>query len=220
MLKLRLGYSSSSLLSPLFLALILALVTPVLLAQSSSVFNGPRDYPVGSSPTSVVIGDFNGDGRPDIATANKLSNDISVLLQYSDGTFQTAVSYPVGNSPISLQVGDVNGDGKLDLVLINSTYNTLGLLLGNGDGTFQDQQVTTLPGSSLSLLAAGDFNGDGKTDIVVAASAPQVGKYNAAIMLGNGNGTFQPRRRRELQDHRNIYSASDGCPHGVDSNHR
>ena len=190
MSKLRLGYSSSSLLAPAFLALVLALVTPVAMAQGSSVFNGPRDYAVGSSPNSVVIGDFNGDGRPDIATANRLSNSISVLLQNSGGTFQTAVSYPVGNSPTSLQVGDVNGDGKLDLLLINSIDNTLGLLLGNGDGTFQAQQVTTLPGSSLSLLAAGDFNGDGKTDIAVAASAPQVGKYNAAIMLGNGDGTF------------------------------
>ena len=191
MSKLRLRYSGSSLLSPVFLALILALVTPVAVAQSSSVFNGPRDYPVGSSPASVVIGDFNGDGRPDIATANSVSNDVSVLLQNSDGTFQAAVRYPVGNGPASLQVGDVNGDGKLDLVSVNSTDSTLGILLGNGDGTFQAQQLTTLPSGSLPYLIVGDFNGDGKADVALGEPLPQVGNYAVAVLLSNGDGTFQ-----------------------------
>ncbi len=190
--KLRLGYSGSSLLSPVFLPLILALVTPVAVAQNSSVFNGPRDYPVGSSPNSVVIGDFNGDGRPDIATANKPSNDISVLLQNSDGTFQSAVSYPVGNSPSSLQVGDVNGDGKLDLVLINSTDNTLAVLLGNGEGTFQPQLLTTFPANPQPMIV-GDFNGDGKTDVALALAEPSLQgvTYTVGLLLSNGNGTFQ-----------------------------
>jgi len=71
--------------------MMLAFGAPGVWAQSSPVFNGPRDYPVGSSPNSVVVGDFNGDGRPDIATANSVSNDVSILLQNSDGTFQAAV---------------------------------------------------------------------------------------------------------------------------------
>jgi hypothetical protein len=99
------------------LALVVVFFTSILSAQSSPVFNGPRDYPVGTSPNSMVVGDFNGDGRPDIATANHGSNNISVLLQNRDGTFQAAVNYAVGNGPLSLQVGDVNCDGKLDLVL-------------------------------------------------------------------------------------------------------
>jgi FG-GAP-like repeat/Abnormal spindle-like microcephaly-assoc'd, ASPM-SPD-2-Hydin/FG-GAP repeat len=173
------------------LALILALFTPIVAAQSSSVFNGPRDYPVGSSPASVVIGDFNGDGRPDIATANSVSNDVSVLLQNSDGTFQTAMSYPVGHGPTSIQVGDVNGDGKLDLVLINSTDNTLAVLLGNGDGTFQAQQLTTFPANPQATMVVGDFNGDGKADVALGEPLPQVGNYAVAVLLSNGNGTFQ-----------------------------
>jgi VCBS repeat protein len=109
-----------SLFFPIILSLVQAFFTPMLFAQSSPVFNGLRDYPVGLSPNSMVVEDFNGDGRPDIATADHGSNTISVLLQNSDGTYQAAVSYPVGNNPSSLQGGDVNGDGKPDLLVINS----------------------------------------------------------------------------------------------------
>ncbi len=177
MSKLRLGYSGSSLLSPVFLAFILTLVTPVAVAQSNSVFNGPRDYPVGASPNSVVIGDFNGDGRPDIATANDTSNDVSVLLQNNDGTFQTAVSYPAGSAPILLQAGDVNGDGKLDLLFINLLWpnDTLAVLLSNGDGTFQAPQFTAFPYGSLPYMVL----------------APQIDIYDIGVLLSNGNGTFQ-----------------------------
>jgi hypothetical protein len=139
----------------------------------------------------MVVGDFNGDGRPDIATANHGSNNVSVLLQNSDGTFQTAVSYPVGNNPSSLQVGDVNGDGKLDLVLINSTDNTLGVLLGNGDGTFQAQQLTAIPPNSPPQMVVADLNGDGKADVAIAEPLPQVGNYAVAVLLSSGNGSFQ-----------------------------
>jgi hypothetical protein len=52
-----------------------------LSAHNSSIFNGPRDYLVGSYPESVVVGDFNDDGRPDIATANQSSKNVSILLQ-------------------------------------------------------------------------------------------------------------------------------------------
>jgi hypothetical protein len=181
----------------LFLSVILifvsAFVTPLLVAQSSIPFNAPRDYVVGQFPESVVVADFNGDGRPDIAVANFLqSNSVSVLLQNSDGTFQTAVNYSVGRGPISLQVGDFNGDGKLDLALINQNDNTLAVLLGNGDGTFQPEVLTTFTQTlSSTALAVGDFNGDGKADVAVTLPLAQVGTYGVAVLLGNGNGTFQ-----------------------------
>lgn len=138
----------------------------------------------------MVVGDFNGDGRPDIATANQGSNNVSVLLQNSDGSFQAAVNYAVGNGPSSLQVGDVNGDGKLDLVLIDSGDNTIGVLLGNGDGTFQTQKVTTIPANSTQMVVE-DFNGDGKVDVAVAEPLPQVGTFAVAVLLSSGNLSFQ-----------------------------
>jgi len=176
---------------PFFLLVTLAIFSVPVLSAQSTPFNGPRDYVVGSSPQPVV-GDFNGDGRPDVATANYYSNNISVLLQNSDGTFQPAVNYPVGNGPQSLQIGDVNGDGKLDLLTINSRDNTLSVLLGNGDGAFQAQKVTTLPGTPQFNLAVGDFNGDGKADVAITEQLPQVGTWGVLVMLGNGDATFQP----------------------------
>src|SRR5262249_36986462 len=178
----------SPLLVSLPVLLVLFLATPSGFAQG--LFDGPRDYVVGPDPESVVVGDFNGDGRSDIATANRSSNEISVLLQNSDGDFAAAVEYPVGNLPTSLRVGDVNGDGKFDLLVINQNDNTVGVLLGNGDGTFQHQILTSILPANL-YLAIGDFNADGKLDIAIPAPLPQVGTYAVAVMLSNGDGTFQ-----------------------------
>ena len=115
-----------------------------------------------------------------------------MLLQNSDGTYQAAVSYPVGNNPSSLQVGDVNGDGKPDLLVINSGDNTIGVLLGNGDVTFQlPQHVTAIPANSPPQMVVADFNADGKADVAIAEPLPHVGTYSVAVLLSNGNGSFQ-----------------------------
>jgi hypothetical protein len=122
--RLKLCFGSAS-----FLVMVLFSGAVAASAQTS-IFSGPPDYVVGSYPESVVIADLNGDGHPDIATANQLSNNISILLQNSDGTFQPTVNYAVGKGPMWLQVGDVNNDGKPDLLVVNTTDNTLGVLLG------------------------------------------------------------------------------------------
>jgi hypothetical protein len=77
------------------------------------------NYGAGSGPISMAIGDFNGDGKPDLAVANRDSNDVSVLLGNGDGTFQAAVNYGAGSGPISMAMGDFNGDGKPDLAVAN-----------------------------------------------------------------------------------------------------
>jgi FG-GAP-like repeat len=178
----------------LFIVAGLILISPrtILLAQSTISFDAPQDYIVGQFPESVVVADFNGDGLLDIAAANFLSNSVSVLLQNSNGTFQAAVNYSVGRGPISLQVGDFNGDGKLDLALINQDDNTLAVLPGNGDGTFQAEILTTFTQTlSSTALAVGDFNGNGESSVAVTLPSPQVGTYAVAVLLSNGNGTFQ-----------------------------
>ena len=79
-------------------------------------FAPPASYPVGTSPSVIVVGDFNGDGKPDLAVANLGSNNVSVLINAGNGTFQAAVTSPAGTAPQAMVAGDFNGDSKLDLV--------------------------------------------------------------------------------------------------------
>jgi hypothetical protein len=160
--------------------------------DGSGTFEAPQPYNVGDHPTELVVGDFNGDGCPDIATANSNDNDVSVLLNKCDGsgTFQAQSTYSVGNDPVSLAVGDFSGNGHLDLALSNFNDNDISLLLGNGDGTFQAQMTysTGMPaGDTPSGVAVGDFNGDGHQDLVVADGAGS----SVWVLPGNGDGTFQ-----------------------------
>ncbi len=143
---------------------------------------------VGLRPSASAVGDLNGDGIPDIVTANAGNASVSVLIGNGNGTFQPQRMVAVGNNPRALVLADLDGDGKLDLVTVNADDNTVSLLRGNGNGTFQPQ--ATLPvGSNPDGLAIGDLNGDGKPDIVTANS----GDGAISILIGNGNGTFQPQ---------------------------
>ncbi|MGH9316094.1 MAG: FG-GAP repeat domain-containing protein, partial [Thermoanaerobaculia bacterium] len=117
-------------------------------------------------PYSIAVGDFNGDGKPDLATANT-GDGVSILLGNGDGTVQAAVNYGVGTAPLSVAVADFNGDGKADLGIANFSSGNVSILLGNGNGTFQPV-VNYGAGSGPRFLAAGDFNGDGKPDLAVA----------------------------------------------------
>jgi hypothetical protein len=152
---------------------------------SAVALGTPEALNAGSSPSYVTVGDFNGDGKLDLAIANLGSNDISVLLGNGDGTFQAAVNYGVGSGPRSIGVGDFNGDGKQDLAVVNVNSNNVSVLLGNGDGTFQPA-VNYAAGSGGQSVAIGDFNGDGKLDLAVANNQSN----DVSVLLGNGDGTF------------------------------
>ena len=158
----------------------------------------------------VAVADVNGDGNPDLVVPNPCASStectngtVSVLLGNGDGTFQAAVSYSSGGFyPLSVAATDVNGDGKPDLVVANEcasstdcTNGTVSVLLGNGDGTFQAAVSYGSGGYVAVSVEAADVNGDGKPDIVVSnycASSSNCNNGMVGVLLGNGNGTFQP----------------------------
>jgi hypothetical protein len=156
----------------------------VLIGNGDGTFQSPVPYATGLQPVSVVIGDFNGDGKPDLATSNSTSDNISILLNNGNGTFPAHVEYPTGLAPGNIISGDFNGDGKLDLVV--TTETGISLFLGNGDGTFRPHLDSVI--SEAGPLAAGDFNSDGKLDLAVST---QQDSQPVVILLGNGDGTFQ-----------------------------
>ena len=165
----------------------------ILLANGDGTFQPPVTYAVGSYPFSIVAGDFNGDGRTDLAVANLGDNTVSVLLGNGDGTFQPQVTYAVGSYPDAIVAGDFTGDGHLDLAVANSDDNTVSVLLGNGDGTFQPQ-VTYPVGADPDAIVAGDFTGDGRIDLAVVYQGTYPNYYGTvSVLLGNGDGTFQPQ---------------------------
>lgn len=172
-------------------------------ASSGAVeFAPPKTYPVGTTPSAVVGGDFNGDGKRDIAVANFGSNNVSILLGNGDGTFQPAVNFDAGLSPNSIAVGDFNGDGKLDLAMFqagntsNATAGAISILLGNGNGTFQAPKNTALTEFS-SVMAVADFNLDQKSDLAVSSVDSSTGTavVTLSVFLGKGDGTFQPAKQ-------------------------
>src|SRR5262249_52589849 len=109
-----------------------------------SFFTSPT-FAVGTTPVAQVTGDFNGDGKADLAVVNQGSNTVSVLLGTGDGTFQPKTDYATGATPRGVAVGDFNGDGKLDVAVADSGANSVSVLLGNGDGTFLPKTDVLLP---------------------------------------------------------------------------
>ncbi|MEN6450965.1 MAG: FG-GAP-like repeat-containing protein [Thermoguttaceae bacterium] len=140
----------------------------------------------GGWPQGIAVGDFNGDGKPDIAATNASSGAVGILLGNGLGGLGTATAFSTGGShPVGVAAADFNGDGKLDLAIANGWSDTVGILLGKGDGTFPTV-VTYGAGSCPMDVATGDFNCDGKLDLAVADNGSGV----VSILLGNGNGTF------------------------------
>jgi hypothetical protein len=175
-----------------------AKVVGSVIALPESGLQAPVSYNVGNAPYAIALADFNGDGKMDIVAACAGGPDgstISILLGNGDGTFASALnSSTTPEFAQAVVTGDFNGDGKVDIAVDNGSVTgtpAVSVLLGNGDGTFQTPIMYPL-GTYLEGITAGDINGDGIEDLVVSNDANGVGAGNVEILLGNGDGTFQP----------------------------
>ena len=167
----------------------------ILLGNGDGTFQAPVLYDVAAGiPVWAGIADFNDDGVPDLAISDAASSSVAILLGNGDGTFSSPVNYPVGSTPHGLAISDLNRDGKLDLAVVNQS-GTVSILLGNGDGTFS-LRANPLVGIFPLNVAVADFNGDGHGDLVITLPCGTDGTCETnggvAILLGNGDGTFQP----------------------------
>ncbi len=132
----------------------------------------------GAQPFSITVGDFDGDGNMDLATADNAGNSVTVLLGNGAGGFSSAPGSPISvPSPWSIMAGDINGDGSIDLVA--GTASGLTLLLGNGHGTFTTTRGSSGAGSPISVALA-DFSQDGILDLATA----NYGAGTVSVLLG------------------------------------
>jgi hypothetical protein len=170
---------------------------------TSPSFAPRQDFATAASPESVVVGDFNGDGKPDLAIVDQGSNAVSIVLNTTVPgsaavSFAPRQDFPTGNGPLSAAVGDFNGDGASDLAIVNQFSNSVSVLLnttapGSAVPSFkanQDFATGSLPNS----VAIGDFNGDARPDLAVA----DVGSNRVSVLLntttpGSTTTSFSPR---------------------------
>src|SRR5439155_606696 len=132
----------------------------ILLGTGTGSFGAATNFAVGTTPESVAVGDFNGDGKQDVATANTNSNNISILLGTATGSFGAATNFAVGTNPVSVVVGDFNGDGKQDLAVANGASNNVSILLGTTLGKWSVVSSTLSDGAHILKANATDTAGN------------------------------------------------------------
>jgi hypothetical protein len=170
--------------------------TAVLLGNGNGTFQPFVSSPGTPAYTALLAAaDFRGNGTVDLAITGTDENTnlsyVYIELGNGDGTFQPSIGYPTGGDSEGIVVADFNNDGRLDIATANDDDNTVSVLLGNGDGTFQPQLVFPV-GVGPFLLTVGDFNADGNLDLAVTNGNCCLLPGTVSVLLGNGDGTFQP----------------------------
>jgi hypothetical protein len=197
----------------------------VFLGLGGRVFSPVRTSPTGFTAVSIALGDLNGDGIPDLATANDYSKTVAVLLGNGDGSFGRGRDYGVGTTPTWVDAGDLDGDGHPDLAVANHGTGSISVFAGDGHAGFTS--TATLPASNPTALVIHDVDGDGLADLVVAGQglmarralggmtfAPPVvyddSLYLAGLAVGDLNGDGLP-------DLATVWPGRQGDPHQVPS---
>jgi hypothetical protein len=161
-----------------------ATAVTVLLNRGAGRFRAARAYPAEWSPNAVAVGDLNGDGAPDLASAGW--EVVSVMINRGDGSFLRGVDYPAkGAGDVAL--GDLNGDGKLDVVALNGPVTAMWVFFNNGDGTLR-KRIAYRTGVEPEAVEVGDLNADGKPDVVTTSLADRV-----SVFLNRGDGSLSKR---------------------------
>jgi hypothetical protein len=152
-------------------------------------FGSPTFVPVGvnTAPTAVAVGDFNGDGIPDLIVTNRGSNNVSVFLGKGDGTFAGLTNSASGSEPSSIAVADFNSDGKLDVAVANNGDNTISVLFGNGDGTFQAPVNYTVGSGPISIAFGHCLSGVPGAPCLAVVNQ---GDNTVSVLIGKSNGSF------------------------------
>ena len=145
-------------------------------------------YPTGDSPFSIQVCDLNGDGRPDLVTANADTDTVSVLLRNADGTYAAPVIFATGDEPGDLACCDVDGDTNLDIVTVNHITDDVRIHFNNGSGEFTAPGVSYAVGEAPWGVRCLHLNGDAHLDLVTANYTGD----SVSVLLNNGDGTFAP----------------------------
>ncbi|NJO81306.1 MAG: PKD domain-containing protein [Blastochloris sp.] len=152
---------------------------------------------------SVITADFNGDGRPDLATSNIATRDVEIWYGNGDGTFQASVRYAVGALPFSLVSSDLSGDGLPDLMIANAGDNSVSVLINTGD---QFTAAVTYPvGDYPMMVTAADFNGDGSPDLATANGRDDT----ISILFNDSTGQLQSALPVPLKQHPHSITTGD-----------
>jgi VCBS repeat-containing protein len=152
----------------------------VLLGSTGATFTAPTTVASGSDPVSVAVGEFNGDGDPDLAVADQSPGEIMVLLGSTGGTFTGPTILTTDSGVSAVAVADFNRDGDPDLAVTNVNLSRVSVLLGSTGGTFTAPTNFAVGGTQTSVVAA-DFNGDGKPDL----AATKFNTDNVAVLLNS-----------------------------------
>jgi hypothetical protein len=146
-------------------------------------FKAAREYSLGQYPYALAAGDFNNDGKADVAATDYYGQSVRIAFGDGAGSFASSINFPLGTKPIFIVAGDLNNDGQLDLVTSNFEPNYLSVLLNDGAGGFSITGYSAgLPGPA--GLTLGDFNGDTKLDVAVTNPASSI----ILIFLNDGAG--------------------------------